>query len=189
MSSKRPERRRSSLAGLSPVNPPAPPAAEPQDPAPAPAAPSTTPAQVPARKASSRESDLARLGLRLSPSEYTAAKAAYLADWQTVRQADMFRKWVGAALAAHAARSVNERERLATTVSEGRAVNDARTFDVDVDVLERMRAAIGEDNAAGRWPSESAWARDAIAAAVDDARERAGGQLPTPPARLPNRLR
>lgn len=51
-----------------------------------------------------------------------------------------------------------------------------------------MRAAITADQQAGRWPSDSAWCGEAIAAAVDQARAQSGGSLPTPPPRLPNRL-
>lgn len=191
--SKRPTPRRSGLQG-SPVDPPPAPAGAAADesiPEPTPAAPAepmkpapkTPPAKVNA------ESDTVRLGVGLPPAEFAAAKAAYLADWQSVRRSDMFRLWIADAIATHAARTAAERGRLTVTTRPGRSGSDTRSFDVDVDVLERMRAAITEDNVDGRWPSESAWAADAIAAAVDAARERAGGQLPTPPARLPRRLR
>jgi hypothetical protein len=51
-----------------------------------------------------------------------------------------------------------------------------------------MRAAINADQQAGRWPSDSAWCSEAIASAVDAARTKNEGSLPTPPPRLPNRL-
>ena len=54
--------------------------------------------------------------------------------------------------------------------------------------MQRMRSAITADQQAGRWPSDSAWSAEAIALAVDEARKANGGTLPTPPARLPNRL-
>ena len=138
----------------------------------------------------SSTSDTTRVGVYIAASGYDDAKAAYLSDWQHGGQSDTFGKWISAALEAHAARGADERARLAR--HGGRAetrTGSSRSFTVPVDTVERMRAAIIEDQDAGRWPSDSAWCADAIAAAVDLARERGGGVLPQPPARLPNRLR
>ncbi len=60
--------------------------------------------------------------------------------------------------------------------------------DIPTDTVARMRAAINADQQAGRWPSDSAWCSEAIASAVDAARTKNDGSLPTPPPRLPNRL-
>lgn len=155
--------------------------------------PTKTTGATPKAKAapkSSNASDTTRLGIYITPEEYDAAKSAYLADWQHGGQADTFTKWIGAALEAHAARSTTERARLARHGGRSESRTGAsRSFNVPSDTGDRMRAAINEDQAAGRWPSDSAWGGDAIAAAVDRAREQAGGVLPQAPARLPNRLR
>uniref|UniRef100_UPI001C4DFB8F hypothetical protein n=1 Tax=Microbacterium sp. BF1 TaxID=2821146 RepID=UPI001C4DFB8F len=63
-----------------------------------------------------------------------------------------------------------------------------RSFNIPTVTMKRMRAAITADQQAGRWPSDSAWAAEAIGIAVDAARVGNGGTLPTPPDRLPNRL-
>ena len=155
-------------------------------------APSEKPAK-PKTKAAPRTlsaSDTARLGIYITPAEYDAAKSAYLADWQHGGQSDTFGKWISAALETHAARDTDERTRLARHGGRSETRTGAtRSFNIPTDTVERMRAAITDDQAAGRWPSDSAWCGDAIAAAVDLARQQAGGVLPQPPARLPNRLR
>lgn len=61
-------------------------------------------------------------------------------------------------------------------------------FSIPVDTVARMREVISADHQAGRWPSDSAWCGEASAAAVDQARSKNDGTLPTPPPRLPNRL-
>lgn len=137
-----------------------------------------------------QDSGTVRQGIYITAEEFADAKAAYLADWQAGGQADTFAKWIGAVLDAHAARSAGERAELARPTGRSETRTGAsRSFNIPSDTVERMRAAITKDQAAGRWPSDSAWCGDAIAAAVEQARARAGGELPAPPARLPNRLR
>ncbi|WP_346008622.1 hypothetical protein [Janibacter terrae] len=125
------------------------------------------------------------------PSDlFGQAKGAYLADWQAGGQADTFAAWIGAALDAHAARTAGQRAQLARPVVRADTRTGAsRSFNLSAATIERVHQAITQDQAADRWPSVSAWCRDAIAAAVERARDRCGGTLPTPPARLPNRLR
>lgn len=135
-------------------------------------------------------SERARIGIYLQPSEFEDAKAAYLADWSNGGRADTFAGWVAAVIIRHAARSPLGRARLTRPQPRGRGEPGiARTFAVPVDVVATMRAALALDRRDGHWISESAWYADATAAAVDTARDAAGGHLPTPPARLPNRLR
>lgn len=175
----------------SPTSAPAPAPA----PAPAEAAPSKPkgaerPSQAKPTAKSSSASDTTRQGIYMTGEEFENAKAGYLADWQNGGQADTFAKWIGTVLDEHAARSTSERARLARPAGRSETRTGAsRSFNITTDTIDRMRTAITEDQAADRWPSDSAWCGDAIAAAVDRARERAGGALPTPPARLPNRLR
>lgn len=134
--------------------------------------------------------DVARLGIYMSSTEFQDAKAAYLADWQAGGEADTFARWIAAALEAHAARTPAEREPLTRPVGRSKTrTGSPRSFNVAADTVERMREGVTADQDAGRWLSDSAWAGDAIAAAVEAARERTGGQLPEPPARLPSRLR
>ena len=124
-----------------------------------------------------------------TPEEFTDAKAAYLADWNAGGQAETFARWIAAAFDAHARRSTGERVELARET--GRAeerTGSTRSICIPTDTVTRMRAAITADQKAGRWPSNSGWCGDAIAAAVNHARQRDGGHLPTPPSRLPNLL-
>lgn len=133
-------------------------------------------------------SETARLGIYLTPQEFDDAKAAYLADWSNGGQADTFARWIAAALDTYAARTPKQR---AGAPPRGRAeerTGSTRSFSIPTDTMARMRGAIIADQQAGRWPSDSAWCGEAIAAAVDQARARNGGSLPTPPPRLPNRL-
>lgn len=140
------------------------------------------------RPAAAAASDTARLGIYLTPAEFDNAKAAYLADWANGGEADTFGRWIAAAINAYAGRTPKQR---ATAKPRGRGeerTGATRSFVVPIDTVARMREAISADQQAGRWPSDSAWCGEAIAAAVDQARERDGGVLPTPPPRLPNRL-
>lgn len=148
-----------------------------------PAAPSGT-----RRRSGSGLSETARLGIYLTPQEFEAAKAGYLADWSNGGEADTFARWIAAAIDAYATKSPPER---AGAPARGRAderTGASRSFSIPTDTLARMRAAVSADHQAGRWPSDSAWCGEAIAAAVAEARDRNGGTLPTPPPRLPNRL-
>lgn len=132
--------------------------------------------------------DTARLGIYLTPQEFEDAKAAYLADWTNGGEADTFARWIAAAIETYAARTPKQR---ATAQPRGRAderTGSTRSFAIPTDTVARMRAAINADQQAGRWPSDSAWCSEAIASAVDAARTKNDGSLPTPPPRLPNRL-
>jgi hypothetical protein len=203
----RPAPRRSRLAGSSPVAPPA--HQDVEQPSTAAAAPepikepqqapqkateggakaSSPKSPAPARKtATAAASETARLGIYLTPQEFDDAKAAYLADWSNGGQADTFARWIAAALDTYAARTPKQR---AGAPPRGRAeerTGSTRSFSIPTGTVARMRAAITADQQAGRWPSDSAWCGEAIAAAVDQARAQNGGSLPTPPPRLPNRL-
>ncbi len=131
----------------------------------------------------------ARLGIYLTPAEFDDAKAAYLTDWTNGGQADTFARWIAQAIDSHARRTPKQRADRAHP--KGRAdqrTGSTRSFSIPADTVARMRAAITADQQAGRWPSDSAWCGEAIALAVNGARTENGGTLPTPPARLPNRL-
>ncbi|QGX08825.1 hypothetical protein EEW87_17625 (plasmid) [Janibacter melonis] len=150
---------------------------------------SATKTATPAKAEKQGAGQVTRLGIYVTPQEFTDAKAAYLAAWQLGGEADTFAKWIGAAIDAHASRSVTERTELARPQERSaQRSGSTRSFSVASDVVARMRKAITADQQAGRFPSDSAWCGDAIAAAVQSTRQAAGGDLPTPPARLPNRL-
>ena len=196
---KRPAPRKSSLAGASPVRPPVeqPPAETTPTPAaeaPAPQARPSKPSKPrPAKKSApakaNRLTETVRLGVYLTPEEFTAAKAAYLAAWQLGGEADTFARWIAGALDEHAARTPEQRAEGAQPKERAETRTGAsRSFSVPTDSATRMREAITADQAAGRWLSDSAWMGEAIAAAVEQTRAANGGTLPTPPPRLPNRL-
>lgn len=130
-----------------------------------------------------------RIGIYFHPDEFDRAKSAYLADWTNGGQADTFAKWIAAALDAHAAAGPAARAASTRTRPEGQGSGWSRSFTLPTDTVERMRAAIVDDQRANRWLSESAWAGEAVATAADKAEEKAGEALPPAPARLPNRLR
>lgn len=190
----RPAPRKSTLAGSTPVAPP-PPAPETAavDAAPAPSAPKravtkTSSSATAPRKAVGAAADTARIGIYLTPAEFDNAKAAYLADWTNGGEADTFGRWIGAAIDTYAARTPKQRSGAQPRGRADERTGSTRSFLVPTEILERMRAAITADRSAGRWPSDSAWCGEAIAYSVEEARDRNGGDLPTPPPRLPNRL-
>ena len=151
-------------------------------------APAPNKPAVARKAATAAASDTARLGIYLTPEEFDDAKAGYLAEWSNGGESDTFGKWIAAAIEAYAARTPKQR---AAAPARGRAeerTGYTRSFTIPSDTVGRMRAAITADQKAGRWPSDSAWCGEAIAAAVDQARDQNGGTLPTPPPRLPNRL-
>lgn len=130
-----------------------------------------------------------RIGIYFHPEDFTAAKAAYLADWSSGQgDADTFARWIAASLDVHAGRSPAQRADRARPARTEAGSGSTRSFNLPDDTVERARAAIVQDQKAHRWVSVSDWCGDAVATAVEAARERAGGDLPAPPARLPNRL-
>ena len=95
---------------------------------------------------------------------------------------------IAAAIEAYAARTPNQRATAQPRVRADERTGSTRSFAIPTDTVAQLRAAITADQRAGRWPSDSAWCGEAIARAVESARQANGGSLPTPPARLPNRL-
>lgn len=139
-------------------------------------------------KAPALPSDMARIGIYFHPDQFDTAKAAYLADWQAGGDADTFGRWIAQALDEHAARTPAQRGQLTQPQERAATRGNTRSFSIPANTVARMRESITADQQHGRWPSDSAWCGEAITAAVNQARRRAGGSLPTPPARLPNRL-
>ena len=207
--SRRPQPRRSALAGANPITPPPAPAPEvttqdtttqAQKAAPVPTvaeskdgattATSKTAAPTTRTTKAAPASSAERLGIYLTADEFRDARGAYLADWTNGGEADTFGRWVAAAIATHARRTPKQREGLARPV--GRAATrtgESRSWPIASEAIQAMREAIAADQEAGRWPSDSAWCGDAITATTAAARKANGGTLPEPPARLPNRLK
>lgn len=130
-----------------------------------------------------------RIGIYLTPSLFNAAKAAYLVDWRLGGHSDTFARWIAGAIDAHAACTPQQRADLERDTSRATERSGSpRSFSIPNAIAARMRQAIAADQQTNRWPTVSAWVGDAIAAAVSEATRRAGGPLPEPPARLPNRL-
>lgn len=164
--------------------------------APAPTVETVAPAkaEAPAKAAKQNKpplesNEVTRLGIYLTPEQFTGAKAAYLADWINGGEANTFTRWIGEVISTHAQRS--PQERLERSMLRGRSTErtgSSRSFNVPSEAVKQMRAAIVADHSAGRWPSDSAWCGEAIDLAIEEAKEKNGGTLPTPPARLPNRL-
>lgn len=132
--------------------------------------------------------DMTRIGMYFRPGQFDIAKAAYLADWQAGGEANTFARWIAGALQEHAHRTPQQRADLAQTQERGPSSGNSRSFRVPTETTVTVRRSVIEDQAANRWTSESAWCNDAITTAAEQARQRAGGELPTPPARLPNKL-
>lgn len=137
-----------------------------------------------------RSVDVTRQGIYLTPEQFNSAKAAYLADWTNGGEANTFTLWIGEAIRRHAARTFTERLKFETKKPARAAARtgSSRSFNVPTAAIERMRTAISQEHEKSRWLSDSAWCGEAIDAAISEARERNGGSLPVPPARLPNRL-
>ena len=154
---------------------------------PEPVAAASTTAASPPRTPAGAGRDARRLGIYFHPADFTNAKAAYLAAWQAGGQADTFAVWIAAVLVDHAQLDPAQRAAFVLPVrSDGSG--STRSFALPQSVHDAVRAAVVADQDAGRWVSASTWAAVAVHAAVHVAEQRAGGPLPAPPARLPNRL-
>lgn len=182
-----------------PVEPPVEKKTEAETPTPAAAAPVKAKAAAPAPErvkaksgskiAPTPPAGTTRAGIYFQPDEFEETKAAYLADWQNGGEADTFTRWIAAAIQTHAARTPAQRKQLARPEERAESRGLTRTFNLADETIARMRAGITADHGASRWLSDSSWCGEAVAAAVSLARERNGGVLPKPPARLPNRLK
>lgn len=136
-------------------------------------------------------SSSARLGIYLTPTEFDNARAAYLADWLDGNPAATFAEWVAAAIDRHALRLPQRRQlrALPPKLRSNATSGSTKSFKVPEDTVARMRVAIAAEYKEWRWLSHSAWCAEALAFAVEAARAANGGSLPTPPPRLPPRLR
>ena len=139
------------------------------------------------RTAAAARSGARRLGIYFHPADFTNAKAAYLTAWQDGGDAETFAAWIAAVLTDHTQLTPAQRAAASLPKRAGRA-GATRSFTLPQSVHDAVHAAVIADQDAGRWVSASTWAAVALHAAVQTAEQRAGGRLPTPPQRLPNRL-
>lgn len=131
-----------------------------------------------------------RVGIYFRPGQFDEAKAAYLADWQAGGEADTFGRWIADAIDRYARTTTQARadglRLLEQYGSETRGLT--RSFNIPDSTIDRLRDAQRHDRDANQWTSQSEFCAGAIASAIATAKQRAGGQLATPPRRLPNRL-
>lgn len=124
--------------------------------------------------------------------EWQDARAAYLADWRAGGEANSIAKWIEQAAQDFARLTPQQRAKVipdaAPRAADGTVTGKPRSYTVAEDTAEAIAQAMADDQEAGRWDSESAWLRGAMARAVAAARRREGGELPQAPARLPARL-
>ncbi|MEL4506270.1 hypothetical protein AAEX63_15395 [Luteococcus sp. H138] len=135
---------------------------------------------------------LVRKSAYVPEGEWQEARAAYLADWRAGGEASSIAKWIEQAAQDFARLSPQQRGKVipeaAPRAADGTVSGKARSYTVAEATAEAMAQAMADDQQAGRWDSESAWLRGAMARAVAAARRREGGELPQAPARLPARL-
>lgn len=124
-----------------------------------------------------------RLGLRIPPGEWAAARSAYLADWNAGGGHDTFRGWLAGVIDDYLAQPRQ------VELSELRVRWESQTFMIPRDTLDRLQEHVTQQQAAGTMTSQNEVARRAMAAAVARARAAAGGHLPPVVGRLPNRLK
>ena len=125
-----------------------------------PAAPRT--AASPTRTAAAAGPGTRHLGICYHPADFTDAKSAHLAAWRAGGTADTFATWIAAVLVDHV--QPDPAQRAAVTLpSHTGGGGSTRSSTLPGSVHEAVRAAVVVE-------------------------QNAGGTLPAPPARLPNRL-
>lgn len=131
-----------------------------------------------------------RTGLYFHPATFESAKSAYLVDFDALPDsADSFARWISAALAGHAALTAAQRVVAAAGLPDEPRTGSGftRSFELDDNTVKAMETAITDDRQAHRYVTRSQFSNEAIRAAIEAAKARAGGVLPPAPARLPNR--
>lgn len=132
------------------------------------------------------------VGTYWEPGTWEAARSAYIADLDTdPTTPGSFVGWLHHTLQRHIDRTPSGRAGLEIPAPQRKQANGPaklnRTFPLNVELVAGLEAAIVEDRASGRVLSRSGFIHEAVTAAADEARQRLGSDLPTPPARLPNR--
>lgn len=131
-----------------------------------------------------------RLGGYWQPSTFDNAKRGYLADLDTQTDSPgTFAGWIDRAIRHHAQLTPQQRQQIAAQLqevpTEGRG--NSRSFDVAATTVEALEQAVIADRRHGRVTSRAGFIAEAVRAAVTEARNRYGTELPAAPARLPNK--
>ncbi len=168
----------------------APPEAQPAEPAAhlEPQPPKSPPTKSRPAQPQVRTEAMTKTGLYFQEQVFQDAKSAYLVDLDS--QADpatSFARWVGEVLDRHNRLTSERRAQVAKTLGEEQKDGSgfSRSFQIPASTVTDMETAIKQDRKIERYLSASQYAMEAIRAAIADARRRNGGNLPTPPARLP----
>lgn len=138
------------------------------------------------------DADKVPVGTYWEPATWEAARSAYIVDLDTDPiSPGSFVGWLRHALQRHIDRTPANRASLGVPAPQRKQANGPaklnKTFPLDVELIEALKAAIVEERVNGRVLSRSGFIHEAVTAAADQAKERLGANLPTAPARLPNR--
>lgn len=135
--------------------------------------------------------DTISTGAYWDPDIWQLARAAYVADLDNDPNApDAFIGWIHRAIEKHAARGVRGRARLRAELPAAGAGRRGfnRHHPLRASTRSALEQAIVEDRRSGGVVlSRSAFLREAVLAAIDASRGRAGGELTMVGGRLPNR--
>lgn len=132
-----------------------------------------------------------RLGTYWRPDTFEAAKSAYLGDLDSQPDSPgSFAGWINRSIERHSRLTPESRAKIAQGIGDepkdGRGVS--RSFHVEAATVDAMENAIVKDRKTlGRVTSRTLFVAESVREAIKEARERYGAELPTAPARLPNR--
>lgn len=120
------------------------------------------------------------------------ARRAFVTDFWEHEGPDTFAEWISQAILAHARRTYVERDELArprpARQSGGRG--KLRKIDVRPEVRQAVEDGMSQDRTKlRRQISMSSWCGDAVAAAIETAKDRTEGELMEIDGQLPPRLR
>lgn len=129
-----------------------------------------------------------RIGVSITPTELDTARTAFLFDRAVVDDpVPSMTKWVERAVTAHLDRTPDSRKRRGAAVPAAPVERKVSyNAPIPAELRERLRRAVQEEVLAGRSISVSALVREAMAIAVEEAKDRAGGVLPVVAGPLPH---
>lgn len=135
-----------------------------------------------------RTAERVPLTLYIPLEELKDSQAAYLADFQRGGPYDTFAMWIENVICGHAKRRLGQRVDEAKQLGPTKDVECVRTVHkIGADAMAALRSAVADEHRAGHWVSDAVWVRTAFAQAVSESKSH--GPLPTPPPRLPRKLK